>query len=638
MWSEAHTCIANYAPSKPFFDIKLEYLPLFLFYENIVFAQCFRPIRWGRFISGMPNLTHHHKSFAVVVLTGSLAVLAATGLVGQTVEEHPAPIVQGPQVTTLSAATFADRPNDPTPFGVALSGLLLVDAHANGGKLVRHDGIAGVNTSYAGPTAQNAALRNLLAKYVGQPLSFRLLSSIQTDITAFFRENGRSLVSVTVPQQEITSGVVQINVTTFVLATTTIEGADPETAAFLNRQVRLRPGQEVDTDRLLDDVNWLNQNPFRHVSVVFEPGQVPGSTVLTLQVKTGRTWSGYAGISNAGTEDTGVLRVYGGVNISALPWKDQQLSYQFTGSPESLAKFRLWDTGTDKGYLSHALSYFIPITTQSGFRTKLSFGASHISSYSEPGGVFTAGTETVVLNSEAAFPLPKTSGRFSLVPEIYAQVEYNDYDKLQYFVGIPITEEKTRLLHAALGFRAGMSGPIFDKNSRGSADVALVIGRRETEGFDASDYAYAKVSLKEEIFLDRDKSLAFRFSGQKSRDDLHLLEQMALGGGNTVRGYPVNDVAGDTAYAASIEYRGPQWSFRAGKEDATFKPHIFADFGFAEQDAPFDDEHMASIGIGGEIAIGKNVVGTIDLAQTLQAAGATAANAPSVAFQLTARF
>ena len=589
---------------------------------------------------GAADVTLQHRQIASAVAIGGIALLAAISLGAQTVEEHPAPILQGTQVTTLSAGLFAERPNDPTSFGVALSGLLLVDAHANGGKLLPHGEISGVNTSFGGPTAQNDALRKLLTRYVGQPLSFRLLSQIQTDITQFYRDNGRSLVSVTVPQQEITGGVVQINVTAFVLAATTIEGADPATLAFLNRQVRLKPGQEVDTDRLLDDVNWLNQNPFRHVSVVFEPGQAPDSTVLTLQVKTGRTWSGYVGISNAGTTDTGQLRVYGGVNISALPWKDQQLSYQFTGSPDSLAKFRLWDAGTDKGYLSHALSYFIPITTQSGFRTKLSFGASHISSYSDPGGFFTSGTETVVLNSELAFPLPKTSGRFSLVPELYAQVEYNDYDKVGFFGGIPVPGlgDKTQLLHAAIGLRTGMNGPIFNKNSRGSADVALVFGRRETEGLATSTYAYGKFTLKEEVFLARDKSLALRFSGQKSRDDLHPLEQMALGGDSTVRGYPVNGVAGNTAYAASIEYRAPPWSFKVAKQDATFRPHIFADYGFAEPGGLFPDASMASVGFGGEFELGKNMVGTVDLAQTLKAAGGTAANAPSIAFQLTARF
>ena len=559
--------------------------------------------------------------------------------VAQGVEENPAVRLVGPQVSNLNAAAFADRPDDPTPFGVDLAGLVLVDGNADGGKLVRHGGAAGINTTYGGPTAQNDALQRLLAKYVGQPMSFRLLSAIQTDVTQFYRDNGRSLVSVTVPQQEITSGVVQVNVTAFRLATTAVAGGDPATSSYVNSQVRLRPGEEVDTDRLLADVNWLNQNPFRHVSVVFEPGQAAGSTNLTLQVQAApRTWSGYAGVSNAGTEDTGVVRLFAGVNISALAWKDQQLSYQFTGAPESLDEGHLWDTGRDKGYLSHALTYFVPVTTSSGFRTKLTFGASHISSYSVPGGVFTSGSETGILNAELSFPLRKTNGRMTLVPEVYAQVELTDYDKLQYFFGFPITQETTRLVHGAVGFRTSLAGPLLGKTSKGSADVAYVMGRRATEGFAASTYSYATFDLSEEVFLDREKSVAVRVSGQSSGDALHALEQMALGGQGTVRGYPVNGVASSTAVAASIEYRAPSWSFKVGDQDASLRPHIFADFGWAEAAAPFGEQNMASIGFGGDIEIGSNVVGSFNIAHALRASATTDANTTSIAFQLTARF
>ncbi|MEO8244545.1 MAG: ShlB/FhaC/HecB family hemolysin secretion/activation protein [bacterium] len=588
---------------------------------------------------------------AVVAFVGKSLLLAGIGsiltpgfgpvtAVAQAVEEHNAVPLQGPQLATLNASMFASRPQDPTPFGVTLAGLMIVDAHANGGKLVHHDANGGINTNFGGPTAQNADLRRLLAKYVGQPLSFRLLSAIQVDVTQFYRDNGRSLVSVTVPQQEITSGIVQVNVTSFVLAGKQFEGAPQASTSFLNRQLRVKPGQEVDTDQLLDDVNWLNQNPFRHVSVVFEPGQAPDSTNLTLQVQVGRTWSGYVGLSNSGTDDTGTMRVFGGANISALAWQDQQLSYQFTAAPGSLGSGHLWDAGTDKGYLSHAVSYFIPITTNSGFRTKLTFGASHISSYSVPGGVFTSGTDTTVLTGEIAFPLPKKSGAYNFVPELYAQVEYNDYDSLQYFSGIPLTanEEKTKLLHGAIGLRTGMSGMLFGKNSKGSIESSLVFGRKDTDGADASTYSYAKLSVKEEIFLPKDTSFAVRVSGQKSPDVLHPLEQMALGGDGSVRGYPVNGVTGSTAWSASVEYRLAPWSFDVGEDQGKFHPHVFADFGYAAQEDPFADQTMSSVGLGGSFEVGNNVVGTVDIAEALKAAGSTAANSPSFAFQLTARF
>ncbi|MBC7476909.1 MAG: ShlB/FhaC/HecB family hemolysin secretion/activation protein [Pseudorhodobacter sp.] len=583
-------------------------------------------------IFGRNILTH-------LALPASFCIgVMATGVQAQGIEQHPAVPLQGVQSAALNAAAFAARPGDPTPFGVDLRGLVIVDSHANGDKIVPHDAAGGINTTFGGPTAQNAALRKVLSKYIGKPLSFQILSQIQTDVTEFYRANGRSLVSVTVPQQEITSGVVQVNVTAFVLAAKTVAGADTQSTTFLQNNIRLQPGQEVDTDRLLADVNWLNQNPFRHVSVQFEPGQGRDTTVLTLQVQTGRTWSGYVGVANSGSEATGTVRLYSGFNMSALAWKDQQLSYQVTAAPDSLVSGHLWDTGTQKGYLSHALSYLIPITTRSGFRTKLTFGASHISSYSDVGGDFTSGAETTVLNAEMAVPLPKTSGHFALVPEAYAQLEYDDYDSPQFFKGIPFVEEHTKLTQVTLGLRSGVSGPIAGKSSRGNMDFALVFGQRKADGFATTDYKYAKLSLNEEVFITQESSVVARLIGQTSGDRLHPLDQLALGGGSTVRGYEVNGIAGSSAVAGGIEYRTHKIAFRAGNQEGTLRPHLFADYGFVRRDAPLNDKYIQSVGLGTQIEVGNSVVGTFDLAHVFNAAGTTKEDETSVAFQMTIRF
>ena len=579
--------------------------------------------------------------------SGLALCLVPAAALAQTVEQHPAPVLFGAQTATLSTTALASHQNDSTPFGINLGGIAVVDAHAHGSAVQPH-AAAGIDTSLAGKTAQTAAFRAILARYVGQPLSYKLISAVEADITQFYRDNGRSLVNVTVPPQEITSGVLQVNINTFVLETTKVEGSTA--TGFLNSQIRLKPGQEVDTNRLLDDVNWLNLNPFRHVSVVFEPGATPDSTRLILKVTNGRPWTAYLGASNAGTKDTGRARVFGGFNMSALPWQDHQLSYQFTGSPESLAKFDLWRTGTDRGYLSHALTYFIPITTAGGFRTKLTFGVSHISSYSATASVLSAGTETSVGNVELSFPLPKTTGTFSLVPEIYLQAEYDNYTHTQFFAGTPLQPEKTRLTHGVLGFRTGMTGEIFGKKSRGNADLSLVFGRQATQGDASFTYALTKFSISQEMFFDKDRSLKVRLNGQYSGANgqnnaplLHALEQMSLGGDGTVRGYPVNGVASQTAVASSIQYNFAPLSFKAGTQDGTFRPHVFADLGAARGSenavgGHISGAHMAAIGIGGEFGMGEELVGTLDLANALTAAGATSSGDFSIAFQLTARF
>lgn len=570
--------------------------------------------------------------YGTVALIGGACMLHA-----QAVEMHPAPVLHGPQTESISAGALETRLTDPTPFGPDLSGLFVVDAHANGGSARAKTG-AGVNTSLAGVTAQSAGFRAVLQKYLGQPMSYKLIGQIEVAITKYYRDNGRSLVQVTVPPQEVTSGVLQVNVNTFVLEQTAVQGAVPGAQGYVASQIRVKPGQEVNTATLLDDVNWLNLNPFRHVSVVFEPGQSADSTRLTLQVQNGRPYSAYAGVSNSGTADTGLGRIFAGFNMSALPWQDHQLSYQFNGAPGGIAKGHLWNADGDKGYLSHAISYFVPITFGNGFRMKATLGASHISSYSVPGGPFTSATTTNGITGELSFPLPHVSGDLTLQPEVFVGLAADSYNRTQYLFGFNFDQEKTALQHVELGVRSSLNGKVFGKATRGNFDVSVTAGQLITDGAPQTTYAYVKASISQEVMIDKDRSVALRFGGQYSPDDLHPLEQLSLGGDGTVRGYPSNAVPSQTAASFSVEYRAAPISVPVAKVTGQFRPHVFADFGFADATPISAVSHLASIGLGGEFSVGESFVAKVDVAQTLTNAGNTDKGTVSVALQLTARF
>lgn len=589
-------------------------------------------------------VTLYRRELIGPALSGAVAVLVSAGLAqAQGLETHPAPVLHGPQTTTLSASALENRLTDPTPFGVDLSGLMIVDAHANGPKARAKSG-AGVSTALAGPTAQGAGFKSILQKYIGQPLSYKVIGAIETDITKYYRDNGRSLVQVTVPPQEVTSGVLQVNVNTFVLQATEVAGAKAGAQGYVASQIRVRPGQEVNTATLLEDVNWLNLNPFRHVAVVFEPGSAPDSTRLTLQVQNGRPWSGYAGISNSGTDDTGKERIFTGFNMSALPWQDHQLSYQLNMSPDSLGHGDIWDTQHDKGYLSHALSYFIPVTFSNGLRMKTTLGLSHISSYSVPDGPITSSTTTNGFTAELAFPLPRKPGTWTLVPEVFVGFAANTYDRTQYLGGVlAFGREKTDLEHLQLGLRSALNGQIFGKSTHGNFELSLTGGRSQTEGAADKSFAYFKASMAQEIAIDKDRAVALRLGMQYSPDELHALEQLSLGGDATVRGYPSNAVPTQSGAWVSVEYRAAPYSVPMGKALGQFRPHVFADFGLADkvtlggvQVSPV--EHMAAVGIGGEFSVGENFVAKMDLARALTSAGTTPSGDTSLAVQLTARF
>ncbi|MGV8986960.1 MAG: ShlB/FhaC/HecB family hemolysin secretion/activation protein [Cypionkella sp.] len=596
----------------------------------------------------MPDRTTvSSPSIAVIVpvLCATLAFAASgTAVQAQAVEQHPAPVIHGPQIASISTQALETRLTDGTPFGVNLNGLLVVDSHANGAKARAKTG-AGINTSLAGPTAQNPDFNALLQKYIGQPLSYKMIGAIEAEVTRFYRDHGRSLVLVTVPPQEITSGVVQLNVNTFVLEKTAVEGANGKAQGYVASQIRVKPGQEVNTTTLLEDVNWLNLNPFRHVAVVFEPGVAADSTTLTLQVQNGRPWSAYAGIANSGTSDTGLARVYGGFNISALPWQDQQLSYQFTAAPDNISHGNLWNAGKSKGYVTHALSYFVPLTFSNGLRMKATVGLNHISSYSDPGGIFTALTTTNGATGEVSFPLPRTSGTWTLVPEVFLGWAADSYDRTQFGAGAAISREKTRLAHLELGLRSALNGKVFGHPSHGNFEVSLTTGRQSSDVTVGAvtttakpDYTYAKASISQEIALEQDRLVALRFDAQYSPDALHSLEEASLGGDGTVRGYPTSTISSQSAASLSLEYRLTSIRIPMGKVTGRLRPHVFADFGVADKTATSDVVHMSSVGLGAQFDVGENLIAKIDVAQALDTAGETKSGSTWVGFQLTARF
>ncbi len=51
---------------------------------------------------------------------------------------------------------------------------------------------------------------------------------------------------------------------------------------LLRDQVRLAPGDQISGKRLQDDIDWLNQNPFRQVTIVAEKSATKGATDLAL--------------------------------------------------------------------------------------------------------------------------------------------------------------------------------------------------------------------------------------------------------------------------------------------------------------------------------------------------------------------
>jgi hemolysin activation/secretion protein len=212
------------------------------------------------------------------------------------------------------------KSDDATPLGVNVQAIVLIGANAgakpaSGAKGIDVSQVSGVDA---------VALREQLTPFVGRPLSRKLIAEVQAAVAAAYREAGRPFVSVTLPPQEVSSGVLQLRVILFKVAGIKVTGAAPE--SYPPSRIRLVPGQEIDARKLETDLDWANRNPFRQVEAVFGPGKDLGMTDVNIQVTDRKPWQVYAGYANSGTLLTDRHRYY--VGASGAPSADVFASYQ----------------------------------------------------------------------------------------------------------------------------------------------------------------------------------------------------------------------------------------------------------------------------------------------------------------------
>ena len=106
-------------------------------------------------------------------------------------------------------------------------------------------------------------------------------------------------------------------------------------------------------------------------------------------------------------------------------------------------------------------------------------------------------------------------------------------------------------------------------------------------------------------FGERDYQLLFKSILQLANDPLLPMEKCALGGLETVRGYPENTLVRDRCFVASLEFRVPVYHLplpgvSRGPNEGQVQLAVFTDYGYAKNKGEFDLEpnSISSAGVG----------------------------------------
>ena len=568
-------------------------------------------------------------------------VLFPTATLAQAIERNPPPAPQ-PLEPTIAPPPAPPPDQDATPLGPALTGIVVL----GGADAAIASPPVGVDVSRTPRLAKDT---RALSRFLGRPLSRKLIAEIEAQIARQYRRAGFPFVNLSTPEQDITTGVLQVRVLEFRLGSKTAPGMKPGEAAYVLSRVRVASGQPIDANQLAQDLDWLNRYPFRRTEAQFTPGSSAGQTDLLLQTTTVKPWSIYAGYANSGSPLTGIDRYFAGFQAALPGLRDALASYQFTGSSDAVFdNDQLFHSAAAPAYVSDAARLVIPTLPRQDIEASFDFVRTN-----QPVQAFVA--RQSIYEATMAYRAALSDLAPALPGEAVVGFEAKRDDSQTLFGGTAVKASSIDVFQLTVGY----ADQATDQFGRTSGELTLhlspgALDRTNTDAAfsafsngrsGAARYAYVggdvtRFTRLPAVFGASGFALVDTLIGQYSAGPLPQTEQSGLGGASLVRGYTLDDGAFDTAIVSRNELRAPPFALlrlKGGLADQA-SPYAFFDAGYGRDQRTGVSAHMASAGVAMDDLLGPHLAATLDGAWALERAGLTAAGALRLETHVTLTF
>jgi hemolysin activation/secretion protein len=528
-----------------------------------------------------------------LALLTALGCWSATSVAQDLNRIQPAPVPAVEPPVTANAGDAQGSATASTVLLPELNGLIFIATPAQLTEPNARD--EALDTSRI-PLLDDETFRNRIEPYLGEPLRESGLKRLLVTINLFYAANDKPFVSASVPAQDITDGMLRILVVEGRVEQVKVEGnryfSDDQYIAALG----LHPGDPLQKSQLDTNIAWINRNPFRAAAVVAAPGELFGGTNLIVRANERYPLRFYANADNTGSPNTGEERLGVGVNWGNAFGLGHQLNYQLTSS-----------TDFDRS-IGHSASYVVPLP----WHHLLTFsGAWSRINADMPVDFDSQGTSW---QTAFRYEVPLQPNARGWNQSILAGADFKRSDNNLEFGGLPVTDNTTDIVQAALGYRMSTE----DEYGRTGIAATVVYspgsigGRNETEFFDVSrwgaesGYSYARIDLDRLTQLPANFSWHLTASLQVASGNLLGSEQLALTGTYGVRGYGENDSFADRGYMIRNELLLP--AANAASTFARLQPLVFYDYAQGSNKRLLPGERdrttLSAAGLGGRMSLG----------------------------------
>ncbi|MFZ5572209.1 MAG: ShlB/FhaC/HecB family hemolysin secretion/activation protein [Thermodesulfobacteriota bacterium] len=442
------------------------------------------------------------------------------------------------------------------------------------------------------PEAEIAVVLEPLA---GPRKSAEDVETARTVLEKFYRDQGYPTVMVNIPEQDVESGTIRLEVVEGRVRNLIITGNRYFTMEKITRDLpSFAPGEIVYLPRARKELARINRNPDFKVAPVMSPGKYPGTVDVEMKVKDRLPLHGNLEVNNRATHDTSDLRLNAGLHYDNLWQKEHSISFQYQTSPLEPAEVQALSG-----------SYLLRAPWNDNNMLAL-FGV-----WSDSDTAFGDGFEVIgkgfLMGARYVVPLPEAD-RFS--HHVTLGLDYKDFEEKTGLSGAPEDSGDTvPITYMPLSVAYGAQLPDAGGLTKFEAGLNLCFRGAVTDQREFEDKRYkAKGNyLAFRLGMERTQQLFaglkgwLRMDGQLANQPLVNNEQYIAGGMTSVRGYKESEAVGDDAFHTMLELRGPDL-MRLVKGDKRFKIRPFCFYDYAalriQDPLPLENQPEALQGAG----------------------------------------
>ena len=493
----------------------------------------------------------------------------------------------------------------------ALDAVVIVDSAKKIQAGDRIDELTGIHYDFEAKDSIvfQCGIRHLIEQQIGEPITLRRLNTLARDIVQQYRRFKMPIVDVQIPEQRITGGTVY-----FVVVETRIDQVRVQPGCYFDccevaRWIQCtRQGDRVFEPALENDLFWMNQNPFRRVSVDFQKGARDGTTDVIYRVNDIRPIRGYLGVDDSGVETLNLGRFFTGLSYGNVFGKGGTLGYQYT-TDEDFALLK-----------AHSASFTQPINRCWSIQA---FGSWAGVTPSLGGGLNQEG-ESWQLGASVVRHLERT--RYQMT-NINIGVDFKSTNNNLEFSGQTVAASNADLFQLRFGIDRLVRGCCPDEYVFAQLDAFVgpgggMTGSHSAAAFDTirpgatPDYVYGRLLFEDSRVIRRRLQLVSRFAAQAASERLLFSETLGLGGYDSLRGFDQRAYNADHGWRANFELGPCTYRWGCDGDRRTLRVYSFFDLGNGYLDDPLPGEDSstfaASTGIGARFQLSDRLVCRFD--------------------------